>query len=181
VGYVGEVLPALTGCVLEYGGSTTVSNCPEHGDLMCDLARGRLDDERSIWAETVRENCADCARWWKEAFSCEAYDAVDGLVAEAISSFVPPARRSYKWLAAAAAVVLAVGIGATSMLWRDAQTAPKDASEVVSTWDFEAGTLNEAVAATGEVTDGSDEVNGNPAMFIGDFESGDLSSWSTSS
>jgi len=159
----------------------TVSNCPEHGDLMRELARGCLDDERSIWAETVREDCADCARWWNEAFSGDAYDAVDGSVSEAISSFVPPARRHYGFFAAAAALVLAVGIGATSMLWRDTQTAPTDASEVVSTWDFEAGALEESVAATSEVTDGSDEANGNPAVFVGDFESGDLSSWSTSS
>ena len=158
-----------------------MSNCPEHGDLMRELARGCLDDERSIWAETVREDCADCARWWNEAFNGEAYDAVDGSVAEVISSFVPPARRRYRWLAAAAAVVLAVGIGATSMLWRDAQPLPADTSEVVSTWDFEAGTLNEAVAATGEVTDGSDEANGKQAVFVGDFESGDLSSWSANS
>jgi hypothetical protein len=175
------MLPALTGCVLEYGGSTTVSNCREHGDLMRELARGCLDDERSLSAETVRDECADCARWWNEAFNGRAYDAVDEAVAQAISSFVSPARRRYGWLAAAAALVLAVGIGATSMLWRSAEISPVTGSEVVSTWDFEAGTLNEAVAATGEVAAGSDEANGNPAVFVGDFESGDLSSWSTNS
>jgi hypothetical protein len=158
-----------------------VSNCPEHGDLMRELSRGRFDDERSLTAETVREECADCARWWNEAFGGEAYDAVDGAVAEVISSFVPPARRRYRWFAAAAALVLAVGVATTSMLWRSAEISPVTGSEVVSTWDFEAGTLNEAVAATGEVAAGSDEANGNPAVFVGDFESGDLSSWSTNS
>jgi hypothetical protein len=158
-----------------------VSNCPEHGDLMRELSRGRFDDERSLTAETVREECADCARWWNEAFGGEAYDAVDGAVAEVISSFVPPARRRYRWLAAAAAVVLAIGIGATSMLWRDAQTAPADASEVVSTWDFEAGALEETAAVAVEVKNGTDEANGKPAVFVGDFESGDLSGWSAGS
>jgi len=158
-----------------------VSKCPEHGDLMRELARGRLDHEQSLRAETVREDCADCAHRWDEAFGGQAYDAVDAAVAEAISRFVPPARRRYGWFAAAAALVLAVGVGATSMLWRDAQTAPMDASEVVSTWDFEAGALEGAVAATGEVSVGSDEANGKPAVFVGDFESGDLSSWSSSS
>ncbi len=115
-----------------------MSNCPEHGDLMRDFARGCFDEERSMWAETVRENCADCARWWNKTFSGEAYGAVEGAVTESIASFVPPARRRYRWLAAAAALVLAVGIGATSMLWRSPQTSPTDASEVLSTWDFEA-------------------------------------------
>jgi hypothetical protein len=159
----------------------TVSNCPEHGDLMRKLARGCIDDERSLRAETVREECADCARWWNEAFSGEAYDVVDGAVAEAISSFFPPARRRYRWLAAAAAVVLAVGIGATSMLRRDAQTSPAYASDVVSTWDFETGTLDGTVAAAGEAPDGSDESNGEAPVFVSDLESGDLSGWSSNS
>jgi hypothetical protein len=159
----------------------TVSNCPEHDDLMRELARGRLDDERSLRAETVREKCAECARWWNETFSGEAYDGVDGSVAEAISSFAPPDRRRYRWLAAAAALVFAVGIGATSLLWRDDQTSPANASDVVSTWDFEPGTVDEIAAAVGEATDGSDESNGKPAVFVGDFESGNLSGWSTNS
>jgi len=158
-----------------------VSNCPEHGDLMRELARGCLDDERSIWAETVREDCVGCTRWWNEAFSGDAYAAVDGSVSEAISSFVPPARRHYRWFAIAAALVLAVGIGATSMLWRDAQPSPADASDVVSTWDFEAGAVDETVPAASESTDGSDDSDDKPAVFVGDFESGDLSGWSTDS
>jgi len=181
VRYGEQALLTLAGGVLEDGGLRAVSNCPEHGDLMRELACGCLDDERSIWAETMREDCADCARWWNEAFSGDAYDAVDGAVAEAISSFVPPARRRYRWLAAAAALVLAVGIGATSVLWRDPQTLPTNASEVVSTWDFEAGALDGAVAAAGEITDGSDDTDGTSAVFIGDFESGELSGWSANS
>ena len=158
-----------------------MSNCPEHGDLMRELARGCLDDERSIWAETVREDCVGCTRWWNEAFSGDAYAAVDGSVSEAISSFVPPARRHYRWFAIAAALVLAVGIGATSMLWRSPQASPADASDVVSTWDFEPGTLDEEVVATNDATDGSGESSGTSAVFVGDFESGDLSGWSTDS
>lgn len=158
-----------------------MSNCPEHGDLMRELARGYLDDERSIWAETVRDDCPDCAHWWNEAFNERAYEVVDEAVAQAISNFVPPTRRRYGWFAAAAALVLAVGIGASSMLWRSPQMSPTDTSEVVSTLDFEAGALDGAVAATGEASDGGDEANGKPAVFVGDFESGDLSSWSANS
>jgi len=158
-----------------------VSNCPKHGDLMRELARGSFDDERSLRAETVREDCVACARWWNEAFSGQAYDAVDGAVVEVISSFNPRARSHFRWLAAAAALVLAVGIGATSMLWRTNETPPAPVSDVVSTWDFEAGTFDESVAAAGEVTARGDETNGTSAMFVGDFESGDLSGWTTGS
>jgi len=159
----------------------TVSNCPEHGDLMRDLARGRLDDERSLRAETVREECAECTRWWNETFSGEAYDVVDGSVTAAISSFAPPARRRYRWLAAAAALVLAASVSVTSLLWRDDQTSPAISSEVVSTWDFEAGSLTATVPATGEATDASDKTDGKAAIFVSDLESGDLSGWSTDS
>jgi len=151
----------------------TVSNCPEHRDLMRELARGCFDDERSLRAETVREECADCARWWNETLSGEAYDAVDGAVAEAISSFVPPARRRYRWLAAAAALVLAVGVATTSILWRGAQGSNSPPSDQVSGWDFE----NHTVAATVEKDVSHDEAG----VFAGGFESGDLSGWSTGS
>jgi hypothetical protein len=157
----------------------TVSNCPEHGDLMRELARGCFDDERSLSSETVREECADCARWWNKTFSGEAYDEVEGAVTESIANFVPPARRRYRWLAAAAALVLAVGIGATSMLWRDAQTSPVISSDVVSTWNFEPGTLDKAVAAVDDATDARNESNGTSAIFVSDLESGDLSGWSS--
>lgn len=116
----------------------------------------RREDERSLRAETVREECAECTRWWNETFSGEAYDVVDGSVTAAISSFAPPARRRYRWLAAAAALVLAASVSVTSLLWRDDQTSPAISSEVVSTWDFEAGSLTATVPATGEATDASD-------------------------
>jgi hypothetical protein len=177
----GLVLPPPAGYVLESGGLMTVSRCPEHGDLMLELARGGFDNHEWLRAEAAREECADCARWWNEAYSGEAYDAVDGAVAEAISSFVPPAGRRYRLLMAAAALVLAIGIGAISMQRRDAQTSPAYASDIVSTFDFETGTLDEAVAAAGEASHGFDEANGKPAVFAGGFESGDLSSWATNS
>ena len=158
-----------------------MSNCPEHGDLMRGLALGSLDDERALVAETVREECSDCTRWWNSSFSGEVYDAVDGAVAEGISSFVPPARRRLSWLATAAALLLAVGIGTTSMLWRNAQTTSMPANDVLSTWDFEAGNLIETVPPGGAATQRNAATDGEAAIFVSDLESGDLSGWSTGS
>jgi hypothetical protein len=155
--------------------------CPEHNNLVLQLARGWLDDRRAEEAETVRIECAVCTRWWNEAFSGEACDVVDGAVAEAISNFVPPKRRRYVVLVTAAAVVLAVGIGTTSFLWRDTQEPPVPSSDVLSTWDFEPGTFDEAVVGAADVTGAGVDSNGETTVFVGDFETGDLSGWSTDS
>ncbi len=156
----------------------TVPICPDHADLMRELARGHLDDEQSLRAETIREECSECARWWNEAFSGEAYDAVDRAVAEVISGFAPAARRRYRGLAAAAGLVLAAGVGALSLLWRDAETSSVTPGEVVSTWDFETIGPDEVVTIGGEATNGVDNVHSTDAMFSSDFESGDLGGWS---
>ncbi len=159
----------------------TVSRCPEHGNLMLDLARGRLDDVRSLDAEAVREACPICARWWNETFSGDAFDLVERAVAESISHFAPPAWRRYRWLAAAAAIILVVGIGATSMMWRNADTSRAHAGDEVSTWDFESGSLDTAAVTVGHASTGSEESSEEAAMFTGDFESGNYSGWSTNS
>jgi hypothetical protein len=159
----------------------TAFDCPEHGTLVLDLARGRLDDVRAEEAERAQRDCAECSRWWDETFSEPALAKLDSEVASVFREFVPPRRRRHGWLAAAAVAVLAVGIGATSLLWRDAPAPEPPSEDQVSAWDFEAGALNEAVAAADESADGSDETSRNPAVFVGDFESGDLSGWSTGS
>lgn len=159
----------------------TAVNCPEHGNLMRDLARGVLDDERALTAEAVRSECGHCGRWWCEAFACEAYERVDRALAESIADFAPPARRRPGWLAVAAAVVLAIGVGATSMLWRGERTSPGLADGVVSTWDFEAGTVESTHGAATEVGGRGERTGNEFAVFVSGLESGDLSAWSSHS
>jgi hypothetical protein len=149
-----------------------VIDCPEHGDLVLDLARGRLDDQRAKAAEKARRDCAECSRWWGETFSAPAMVEIDAKVAGVFQEFIPSRRRRLGWMAAAAAA-LAVGIGATSLLWRDAPAPESPSEDQVSAWDFEAG----AVAGTVDSRDSSDD----QAIFVGGFESGDLSGWSTGS
>ena len=165
----------------------TVSNCPEHGNLVQELACGRLDDRRAMEAEAVRGDCAVCAQWWSDTFGEESVAELDAAVAEVFQSFVAPKRRRFGWLAAAAAAVLAVGLGTTTLLWHDAEIAPSGLAsvsttgEVLSTWDFESGKIDTAAAMGADTRVSGDQVGGEPAVFESGLESGDLSSWTSHS
>jgi hypothetical protein len=156
-------------------------NCPNHGDLMRELARGRLDDERSFAAESVREDCPHCASWWAGVFGGDAFDAVETAVADEIASFTPPVRRRREWLAVAATVVLAIGIGGVSVMWRGNQAAPPHVDGIVSTMNFEAGALTETVSEADGAAAENGEVSTEASVFSSDLESGDLSTWSSHS
>lgn len=155
----------------------TVPICPDHADLMRALARGELDDKRSLNAETARAECAECARWWNEAFSGKAYEAVDGAVTNAMSDFAPPARHRYRWFAAVAALTLIIG-GAVTFTQRREPQAPTHSGEMLSAWDFEPGTLAESFSPTGEAINRSDESHRVTVVFFDNFESGSFSGWS---
>lgn len=158
-----------------------VPTCPEHDNLVLDLARGRLDDAEAFEAELVRESCPQCAEWWRAAFSDRATAEVDSAVARAFADFTPATNRRRVWLAAAAAV-LAVGVATTMTMWRVADTAPEmavhgaPAEVVLSTWDFEDGTVDAAVEPVAAPTPGRQNDSGE-AVFTNDLESGDLGSW----
>jgi len=165
----------------------TVSNCPEHGNLVQELACGRLDDQRAMEAEAVRRDCAVCARWWRDTFSNEPMAELDAAVAEVFQNFVVPKQRRFGWLAAAAAAVLAVGVGTTSLLWHDAENAPSGLASVsttgavLSTWDFEGGEVDTVVTMAADTPVPGDQAGGEPAVFESGLESGDLSSWTSHS
>ncbi|HSO21442.1 MAG TPA: hypothetical protein VLT81_00960, partial [Chondromyces sp.] len=80
--------------------------------------------------------------------------------------------------------VLALGIGATSLLWRGGED-PAAASghsansgAVLSVWDFEDGTLAAEVSPTVVEARVQTATEGEGAVFTNDLESGDLASWS---
>ncbi len=160
-----------------------VPTCPEHGNLVLDLARGRLKDADAAEADLVRESCPDCAEWWTTTFSDRATADVDIAVARVFAEFSPPAgRRRHGWLAAAAAAVLAVGVAATTMMWRGTETAPEMAEQsvpaeaVLSTWDFEDGTVTATVEPVAAPTPGN-RGETDEAVFVNDLETGDLGAW----
>jgi hypothetical protein len=165
----------------------TVSNCPEHGNLVQELACGRLDDRRAMEAEAVRRDCADCAQWWSDTFGDEPMAELDAAVAEVFQSFVPPKHRRFGWLAAAAGAVLAVGLGTAALLWHDAEIAPSGLAsvsttrEVISTWDFESGEIDTAAMMAADTPVPGDQAGGEPAVFESGLESGNLSSWTSHS
>ena len=158
--------------------------CTHHGDLMRDLARGLLDDERAFEAEILRRDCDHCSAWWDGSFGQADIEAVDSAVGEVFAAFVPPAsRRRYGWLAAAAAVVLAIGISSLSLIGGGSGTAvmtslPEPPAETtLVSLDFEDGTLH-GVGVVIQDAEAQQEAS-EKALFIGDLESGDLSTWTT--
>jgi len=165
----------------------TVSNCPEHGNLVQELAYGRLDDRRAMEAEAVRRDCAGCAQWWCDTFGDEPMAELDSVVAEVFQNFVAPKQRRFGWLAAAAAAVLVVGLGTTTLLWHVADIAPSGLAsvsttgEVLSTCDFESGEIDTMATMAADTPVPGDQAGGEPAVFESGLESGNLSSWTSHS
>ena len=181
-------------------------NCPNHGRLVLELALGRLDDDAAAEAESISESCPVCRAWWQEQFEGGAAEVVDDSVATAFTDLQLPARRrSHGWMAVAAAVVMALGVGtiwvSQSRTSMDEVTAPQTAS--IQTLDFE---IPDAVSEFARVeipdpepetvvqptiesasTEGILIAEASPAevvvedssesVFAGSFESGDLSAW----
>lgn len=183
-------------------------NCPEHGRLVLDLALGRLEDEAAIRAEAVSESCPVCRAWWQQHFGHAEVGTVDDAVAATFGILRLPARRhNHGWLAAAAAMVMAFGVGTLWVSYRATTTyspsAPKTAS--IRTLDFEVpeaiGELAVievpdpdpdpapvAMAVAAQVTieetviaEASPAVvadeESSKVLFAGSFESGDLGAW----
>lgn len=99
-------------------------NCPDHGRLVLDLAMGRLDDAASFEAESISESCPVCREWWQEQFGSDAAATVDEAVAATFSDLhLPARRRGYGWMAAAAAVVMTLGVGS---IWMSQDTTKFD-------------------------------------------------------
>ena len=181
-------------------------HCPDHGRLVLDLALGRLDDDAAAEAESISESCPVCRVWWQEQFEGGVAEVVDDAVAAAFTDLeLPVRRRSHGWMAAAAAVVMALGVGAIwvsqSATTMDEVLAPRTAS--IQTFDFEIPeTAGEFVMVEVPDPDPAPVVHpvaqrviveetliaeASPAevvvedssesLFAGSFESGDLGAW----
>jgi hypothetical protein len=105
-------------------------DCPDHAALVLGLARGRLDDPAAEEAEQARRTCPVCAAWWREHLEGPSARVVADTVAQTFSGFQAPRRRLRRaWLAAAAAVILALS---GAILWRaGGPTAPPDTSVMI--------------------------------------------------
>lgn len=115
-------------------------SCPDHHDLALDLARGRLDDEAAARAEAARRTCPTCSAWWREHLEGEVAAAVDEAVAAALAGLELPVRRPRRtWLAAAAALVMALGAGGLWLAQRPEPVTPGPDRRVaaIEAFDFE--------------------------------------------
>jgi hypothetical protein len=177
------------------------SGCHEHGNLVRDLALGRLGDSEAERAETILSSCASCKAWWSQNVENERAMAVDTAVREGLARFKAPSRRRQRqWWAAAAAVILAV---ATGMFWHlgsgpvgvETQAlydTPKPVLQpevsTISVMDFEAAVTKSemeivghlAADETAEARQATGPRQATEAIFAGDFESGSLDGWTPS-
>jgi len=181
-------------------------NCPDHGRLVLDLALGRLDDAAVFEAETISESCPVCREWWREQFCGDVAAVVDEAVAVTFSDLqLPRRRRVYGWMAAAAAVVMTLGVGT---IWVSQGTGSMDEVAAPRVASIRAITFEPSDATAEfiqiEAPDPEPVPIGRPAaqeslveeiliaeaapaefvvdrpsdaLFAGGFESGDLGAW----
>jgi hypothetical protein len=106
--------------------------CPEHGRMVLDLARGKLDDGDAVRAEEIRRACSVCSGWWRAHLEGEAALVVDSAVSEAWTRVSPPLRRRLRpWLAAAAAAAFALTVFWAQDLGRSSHRPPATVAEAV--------------------------------------------------
>jgi anti-sigma factor RsiW len=160
--------------------------CPYHGDLVHELALGRLADADALRGEHVLAGCETC----RAAYASLDHPEVARGVAEGIAAFRTPAARPAvrpavrRWpLRAAAVLALTAGGGAA---WMAHQGLPD------RSLDSTAGAGREASREAGEVILAEGLESGGPGelettlrppevIFADDLESGDLGSWRSSS
>lgn len=162
--------------------------CPEHGRLVLDLLRGRLEDELAAAAEVARRDCAACHAWWERCFGSEDFAAVDAAAAEVFSRFgATRHRRPVRWIAAAA-VFLGLTLGVLALFFQggsaprtESQEAAElifaEAAEVIFAAGFESGVTPESLQIAIEPADAG-QPGATEAIFAADFEAGDLGPWS---
>ena len=115
-------------------------NCPDHGRLVLDLALGGLDDGESAAADAVRSSCPICRAWWREQLEGAAADLVDRELAGVFAELELPGRqRRHRWLAAAAAAVMTLGVGSLWLMQRSPAVDPvvPERTAAIQTMNFE--------------------------------------------
>jgi len=160
--------------------------CPSHGDLVRDLALGRLEDADALRAEQALAACGACSSWSRSLADQEVAQGV----AAGLAAFRAPAAGSGapRWAARIAAVLVAsVGLGSAWLLYEQrpgpAATDPAAVADRV-------GGRPAALAPAGEVILAESLESGGPGafrvhaapgpaevIFAEDLESGSFGSW----
>ncbi len=154
----------------------------ENGNHMCQCVHMLIFENGTTCSSRMGQSRKAIALF---TFAGEAFAAVDQSAESAFATFRAPAKRRYGWLAAAAALVLTVGIGSTSLLLRETGTefsraaTPVPVGATLTVMDFESGSLEAVVGASNSAE--TVAVDHQEGVFRSDLESGDLGSWSSHS
>lgn len=165
--------------------------------MVRDLALGRLDDRAAATAEEALATCPTCSRWWEVTFEGEAAGEVDAVVASAIATFqAPAATRRWRTGFLAAAAMLLIGLGISTVTRYTPAPVPNATDEIVASVETTTGTLVAALDFESGLVDAhaSVEVVSKPAPLPApkpaateavvnavSMETGDLSGWSSHS
>ncbi len=165
--------------------------------MVRDLALGRLDDQSALRAEETLSTCPTCSRWWEVTLEGGAAAEVDTAVASAIASFRPPAAiHRFRTAFLAAAAMLLIGLGISTVTRHTPTPVPNATDEIVASVETTTGTLVAALDFESGSVDAhaSVEVVSRPAappapkpaakeavVNAVSMETGDLSGWSSHS
>ncbi len=146
--------------------------------MVLDLLRGDLEGEDILRAETALVECSRCADWLGEISTSDAFRRVDDAVSRSLHRVELPRRnRRLRWVAVAAAAVMAFGIGLRHLPRSPhSATATRPVSETqrIATFDFEAGAVTPAskIVAVEEP-----EQRDEKPLFSDGLEDGSPGSW----
>jgi hypothetical protein len=149
-------------------------DCTNHGPLILDLLRGKLDDPLAQEAESILAECPECSAWFNNAIASAEFLAVDAAVVGGLNEVVLPRKHHrLRWVAAAAAIVL-MGSITFWQLPSNTSSAPVEATSKIVTFDFEQGVPDDSMRAIEAPQ--TETANGEP-LFSDDLENGGAGSW----
>ena len=140
--------------------------CTEHGQLVAELALGRLESERAQAAEQARVDCPSCSLWWAGEFDNDETERVEMEVGKVFASFQKPAQNHLAHWSKAAAVIVLLGSGGGLFWLGGSGNTPTQAPGIQAppvTHSSEASLPDSGVQAD--------------VVFSSSFETGDLSGW----
>lgn len=165
-------------------------DCPDHGQVMLDLALGNLQGCEAERAESLLDECPICRQWWVSALEGDSASDLARVVEQVFASFQAVERRKrVGWMPLAAAALIALAVAL--VLQTRPPSAPDDPGThsdqaVLFVESFEPATVGSTednpalVSLQFETTSPAPVPEDDSAVIAGEnLETGDLAGWSS--